>query len=345
MKTHILYLVAVAACLTFGISPVWAMEAEDCLACHSSADDVGEDNAVDEQLFNKTAHADEGCTACHEIGDEHPYELQSAMGATCVDCHYDIGETYAASAHGENATCVDCHNPHKALAPVNMSGTQMNAACLTCHETADMESVHDRWLPQTDLHLASVACVSCHSSTEKLAVTLYVTRRLENRTYADYEIVDYAQLQQLVGTQSVTALLDAVQDGEISLDEMATFYAGNEESGLRLQAMMTPETVDHDFRTIDNRFDCTYCHAAGPESMQDSYVAFPQQDGTFKRLPLEKGATIDVLFGTPDFYMVGATRSKVMDILGLLILLGGLALPVGHGTMRFLTRKNRRKEH
>lgn len=79
--------------------------------------------------------------------------------------------------------------------------------------------------------------------------------------------------------------------------------------------------------------------------MQDSYVALPQGDGTYRRLPLAKGATLDALFGTPDFYMVGATRSRTLNIIGLLIVLGGFAMPVGHGTMRLLTRKNRRKDH
>jgi hypothetical protein len=79
--------------------------------------------------------------------------------------------------------------------------------------------------------------------------------------------------------------------------------------------------------------------------MQESYVALPKEDGTYRRLPLEKGATLDALFGTPDFYMVGATRSRTLDIIGLLIILGGFAMPVGHGTIRFLTRKNRRKDH
>ena len=64
---------------------------------------------------------------------------------------------------------------------------------------------------------------------------------------------------------------------------------------------------------------------------------------SFKRVPVEQGAVLDALFGTPDFYMVGATRSKAMNYIGLAIISGGLVLPIGHGSLRFLTRKNRRK--
>ena len=40
--------------------------------------------------------------------------------------------------------------------------------------------------------------------------------------------------------------------------------------------------------------------------------------------------------------MVGVTRSKTVDYLGLVIIAGGMVMPIGHGTLRFLTRKNRK---
>ncbi len=39
--------------------------------------------------------------------------------------------------------------------------------------------------------------------------------------------------------------------------------------------------------------------------------------------------------------MMGATRNASMNLFGLAILAGGLVMPVGHGLLRFLTRKNR----
>ena len=61
-------------------------------------------------------------------------------------------------------------------------------------------------------------------------------------------------------------------------------------------------------------------------------------------MAVEKGAILDILFGTPDFYMLGTTRSTALNIVGALIIAGGMMMPIGHGTLRFLTRKNR-KEH
>jgi hypothetical protein len=53
---------------------------------------------------------------------------------------------------------------------------------------------------------------------------------------------------------------------------------------------------------------------------------------------------MDILYGTPDFYMLGSTRSTLLSIIGALIVAGGLMVPILHGTLRFVTRK-RRKEH
>jgi hypothetical protein len=106
---------------------------------------------------------------------------------------------------------------------------------------------------------------------------------------------------------------------------------------------MMPEVVTHNYNILDNRRDCTFCHASGPNAQQASDLAFPEQDGTYSRMPVEKGAILDILYGTPDFYMIGFTRSNTLSIIGALIAAGGLMVPILHGTLRFFTR-NRRKE-
>ena len=104
-----------------------------------------------------------------------------------------------------------------------------------------------------------------------------------------------------------------------------------------------PEVITHNYQIRDNRWDCTFCHATGPKAQQASYLALPGQDGNYSRLPVEKGAILDILYGTPDFYMIGFTRSITLSIIGALIAAAGLMVPIVHGTLRFLTR-NRRKE-
>ncbi len=58
-------------------------------------------------------------------------------------------------------------------------------------------------------------------------------------------------------------------------------------------------------------------------------------------MTVDEGAVLDALFGTPNFYMTGSSRSTALNIIGLIIICGGFIMPIGHGTLRFLTRKNR----
>ena len=107
---------------------------------------------------------------------------------------------------------------------------------------------------------------------------------------------------------------------------------------------MVPGKVTHSYQILDNRWDCTFCHASGPGAMQVSLLTIPDGKGSYRRLAVEKGAVLDALYGTPDFYLMGATRSRAMNVIGMVVLAGGLVMPIGHGTLRFLTRNNR-KEH
>jgi len=77
--------------------------------------------------------------------------------------------------------------------------------------------------------------------------------------------------------------------------------------------------------------------------MHNSFIALPAKNGTFQRVAVEKGAVLDTLYGTPDFYMTGKTRNKTLDKLGLVIIAGGLVMPVGHGFLRFLSRNIRKR--
>ena len=78
--------------------------------------------------------------------------------------------------------------------------------------------------------------------------------------------------------------------------------------------------------------------------MQASYVAFPEKNGMYSRVAVEKGAILDILYGTPDFYMLGTTRSATLSMIGAVIAACGLMVPIVHGAFRFLTRKKRKEQ-
>lgn len=333
------------SCFLSAFSLANALTSDDCQTCHGDVSVVGEQLVIDIRSFDQTAHSEVGCSTCHPlISDLHPEDGLPPSKTSCADCHEQVSGEYAASIHANNASCNDCHNPHHALGPTAVSGADMNKACLACHGLLEMHGMHGQWLPQADLHIDMLPCITCHSSSDQYVITLYLAKRHGGLLSSSFELASYAELSSLAGKRPIQELVDTNADGYVSLAELRMFNLDPEKKQLHLLGMLTPEEVSHNFRTQDNRWDCSFCHASGPAARQVSYLSLAEPDGSFRRVAVEKGAVLDALYGTPDFYMVGSTRSTTLNYVGLVILAGGLVLPIGHGTMRFLTRKNRRHE-
>jgi hypothetical protein len=314
----------------------------DCLGCHADVEAVGERFQINPVTFDTTAHAEIGCQECHaSVTGNHPDDGKTPSKAGCQECHDAVSAEYARSNHHGSAACNDCHNPHVVRGATAVSGVDMNRQCEGCHGNLDTVLKHTEWLPQADLHLANLPCISCHTASQDNVITMYIIKRSLS---GNRELATYAELKELAGGKSIDSLIDRNEDNYISLAELRLFNLDPENKSLRLQGMMTPETVTHDFRILENRWDCTFCHASGPSARQTSFVSLIQEDGSYRRIAAEKGAVLDALYGTPDFYMVGATRSKALDYIGMVIIAGGMVMPIGHGTLRFLTRKNRQNK-
>jgi predicted CXXCH cytochrome family protein len=327
------------------LPPAATADNADCLGCHADADTVGSAFRINPVTFDTTAHAAIGCQDCHaSVTADHPDDGDTPSKTGCQDCHDTVSAEYARSNHAGMAACNDCHNPHTARGATAVSGHDMNQMCGTCHGGLETALKHAEWLPQADLHLEMLPCISCHTASKDNVITLYLVKRQGQGRFSDFELASHAELKTLAGDKSIQSLIDRNEDDYISLAELRLFNLDTDNQPLRLQGMITPETVTHDFRILDNRWDCTFCHASGPAARQTSFVALAQEDGSYQRIAAEQGAVLDALYGTPDFYMVGATRSKVLDYLGMVIIAGGMVMPIGHGTLRFLTRKNRQRK-
>jgi hypothetical protein len=319
-----------------------AMDSEECQACHADLDTVGEQLLIDAAAYDHTAHSSMGCVSCHaEVTDEHPDDGLAISASSCSDCHEEVEAEYMASSHADNASCGDCHNPHSALGLTEVSGHDMNQQCASCHEAADVVGSHREWLPQANLHVAKLPCISCHTASEDYQIILYIIQPETEAKSGDFELSGYRDLQQIAGQKQIQSLIDLNNDSFVSLAELRTFNRNPVYKNMRLQATLTPKEASHSVETLDNRWDCSFCHTSGPENMQTSFLALPNEEGTFTRIEVEEGAVLNALYGTPDFYMMGTTRSASLNIIGLMIILGGLLMPIGHGTLRFLTRKNR----
>lgn len=350
MRACNVLLILVALMLTaVGAARAAEPENDKCLSCHASRDIVktgGERLLIDPARFAATTHSFIGCKTCHDsVTPKHPHDGVKPSKASCRECHAPIQAEYAASLHGAKAGCNDCHNPHEVKSALATSGDDINAKCSRCHDMKKTVKSHSKWLPQADLHIEALPCITCHTGSKNYVITMTIENRKSGDPNGDFKLATYDELSRLLPREgAIGGLIDSNADGTISLKELRDFNHKVRSRDMRLWGMMTPEVVTHSYQILDNRWDCSFCHASGPRAMQTSYVAFPDKSGGYTRLPVEKGAILDILYGTPDFYMLGSTRSTALNILGALIVTGGLMFPVVHGTFRFLTRKNR-KEH
>lgn len=318
-----------------------------CMTCHGETTIMNREGRlyIDREKFAFTTHARIGCPACHvRVTKNHPKDGVRPSRATCQECHIPVFEEYNKSLHGKNAGCSDCHNPHTVKPLLAVSGRDINIQCAKCHDHSQAVKSHAKWLPQATLHIDDLPCITCHTGSENYVITLYIAKK-EAVGSDSFTLATFDDLQPLLSSGKKTgAVIDMNNDGSISLDELNKFNKTAQFRSFRLLGTMMPEKTTHSYQILDSRWNCTFCHASGPKALQTSFLAFPEKDGTYIQYPVEKGAVLDMLYGTPDFYMLGTTRSTTLSIIGALIAACGLMVPILHGTIRFLTR-NKRKEN
>lgn len=317
-----------------------------CLKCHADLQKVGDGHQINGADYQHTTHAQFGCRTCHDnVPDSHPDGKTIARTTACVECHTDVAEQYTISKHSlEAPDCGSCHNPHTAQKSAHVSALEMNATCTNCHNQIKIASTHAQWLPQTDLHLGAITCVTCHTKTEGFVLSIYIARKDIKGSASRPVIADYNYLSEKAAGKEIQELVDANHDTYISLEELRRFSSNTSNKDLYLKAILTPTKTSHAFQTSDKSYNCTFCHASGPNATQISKLVLPEKNGSYRHVAIEGGGTLGSLNAIPDFYMMGSTRNTLLNKLGALILAGGLVMPAGHGFMRFLTRKNRKKE-
>ena len=339
------FILAILGVLMFAGTSFGSRDNSDCLECHGDQlikYQGGSRLYVEPLQFSATTHKLVGCVSCHDsVTANHPNDGSKPSRPGCQECHGSVASEYMHSLHGKNAVCADCHNPHLARKTIGVSGVEINAVCLRCHDRPKTLKSHEKWLLQTALHLDSLPCITCHTGSKNYYINLFIEGKDQK---GEFRLASYERLQQLSKGKEISSLIDTDGDHVISLQELREFNWKMRHEGMRLRGMMMPEEMTHNFQILDSRWDCTFCHVSGAKTMQNSFVSLPTATGSYNRMSVGKGAVLDFLYGTPDFYMTGATRSTLLSLLGGFIILCGLFMPVGHGFLRFLTRKARRHE-
>src|SRR5208282_4302153 len=87
--------------------------------------------------------------------------------------------------------------------------------------------------------------------------------------------------------------------------------------------------------------DCKVCHSAGSSAFDSVTISLLRSDGR----RIDYSASADVLnsalslASVRGFYVIGGTRIGLLDILLILAVLGGLALPVGHLSLGWILKR------
>ena len=330
---------------------------ETCLACHQRetfekklTDGTTLSLHVSAEEFAGSVHAPLGCSGCHSDVDleEHPgkkREIANArkfsreMVAVCQPCHAAVFKQYEGSTHANLLrqgnqivpVCTDCHGSHE-VTPKTAYNT-----CIGCHASAMAK--HSGWLPNASLHLEVVSCAACHASGAKRMVDL----RLYDSVKKDWvvEPTDHPYFEK------AARAADSNGDG-LDATELRALMSRITPDGvtapfiLRGRVELQKDIESHQLVDPAHAIKvCASCHRRGAEPFEKVNVSIVEANGK----PLRYEAHKDVLSSAQsvqslrEFYAVGGTRNVLLDALLLLAVIGGVMVPVGHQTLKWIVKR------
>jgi thiosulfate reductase cytochrome b subunit len=290
------------------------------------------------------------CTDCHgfhSVGPRDSYRTLS--GVPCRRCHEEVFRVYEASVHGTARAkgehraplCSSCHFAHE-IAFTAASG-KIKAACLGCHE--GVESAHQAWLPNAELHLGVIACSACHAPAAAKGIYLQVVDRDTGLPIPEDRILG------LLGTDAA-GLATRLDDHGDGLDPSELSFVlkqlNRRGGGVRLSFVGSLDvnrySEAHQLSLRSSAVkECASCHNKDSTFFKTVNLAIVRADGrlaTYRAQP----DTLGSLRSARDiggFYVLGATRVAMLDWLGVLLVAAGALIPIAHIGLRLLTARYR----
>ena len=314
-----------------------------CKTCHEDKFKLYE-SSIHASLVRDGNPAAPVCTDCHSPHEVSPKAVYQTMASVpCKNCHAEIFEAYAGSMHGKARSasnqsgaplCSDCHHAHDVMAAAT-SDIPKNA-CLVCH--AGALDAHQKWLPNAGLHFEVVSCPVCHAPTAQRKVDLMLIQSgTQQRVAEQHGVPQFESRARAADTQGKG--LDAMELWNL----LKTFNTGGMNGRTTLRGRLEVRTGVQAHQLADKTqalSDCNVCHREGSAAFQSVTVSIAGPDGR----PVRYGANKEVLNSVfsvdsvSGFYAIGATRIKILDILLLLALFSGIAVPAGHLAMKYAFR-------
>lgn len=325
---------------------------ENCRKCHEQAT-RDYDVSVHRDMLKRGNHKAPACTDCH--GDHAVVSTKKFrdIGITsCNACHADMNSSYEASMHGmawrngvENApTCASCHNAHNVESTLT---TNIKTGCLKCHQQA--ASVHNSWLknpPVTlssfaELHFEAVSCAACHSPGAARAVYLTIYDRETGKPLPEETILKALGINEsAVLMQKLDTNADGSLDAKEIWDLFALLYKQDISTVFMGNMDVTSATEAHLIGPkAEATSDCEKCHHPKAEFFGAIFLVTKNAEGRTNVLKAKDDVLNSVFSIIPvrKFYVLGSTSIKLFDILFVVALIGGIAVPIGHISFRIIT--------
>ncbi|MGC2063733.1 MAG: hypothetical protein WA610_12205 [Thermodesulfovibrionales bacterium] len=311
-----------------------------CKGCHAAkyAQHQGSIHTMLLQQGNTKAPV---CTDCHGAHSVGPKALAVTLsGAPCRKCHESTFEAYKGSVHGQAKLhgkasapiCSSCHPAHE-VRPA-LASRSPRTTCIGCHK--EVAALHREWLPNADMHLEAIACTACHVPDAERTVYLRVT---DNKSGAS---VLKSALKGFLGP-GYDKLTNARPDG-LEAQQVWDVYQQLNES--RSQAGLTGtlglQDCNASHKLASKKWavrQCDNCHDANSKFFKTVAMAIIAPDGREEHYSVNRAVlgSVFALLPMNQFYALGGTRIRVLDILGIAMVFGGMSLPVMHILLRFLT--------
>ena len=283
------------------------------------------------------------CTDCHGAHAVAP-KAASANNLACRKCHAAIFDAYLQSPHGKAfgkpgtvkaPICADCHRAHD-VSPAS-TGTGLRDVCLRCH-TGAVEA-HQKWLPNTRLHLQVVSCPACHAPTSQKRVDLRLYDPVAKR-----DVTAKEERARLDGQAGLDGSGGTALDSKALWDLMRGVDRDRAPGRITLVGRLEVRSGAQAHELTEKAKairDCVVCHRKGADPFKNVTISIVGPDGR----PIRYEAKQDVLHGPTSvealsgFYAIGGTRIGVLDALLALVLLAGISAPVAHLVLRRLLRR------
>ncbi len=316
---------------------------ESCRKCHAENFTLYE-GSIHASMVAQGSKKAPVCTSCHSAHEvETMADFQPEKGFPCKDCHENIFNAYSESVHGEARInenvirdshiqapiCADCHHAHEITALA--IGDTLRSTCIGCHENVIL--LHNQWLPNAGTHLDIVSCAVCHAPFAKRKFDLHL-----------YDNVSQVPVAQQEGDESFQQQLQAIEEAGGSVDPLELRRAVGESDpqgqltdiSLRSRMEVRSGVAAHQIASRGYALrTCDSCHEAGSRQRQDVTVSVTQADGRRQSFAADREAlsSVKAVDSISDFYALGGNPNKLLDILLLLSLASGIAIPVGHFTL------------